>query len=219
MVIAGPSPWSGRRASMSGAPRGGALAVMVSGGRKPGSMGQARLSQGGTSAGISAGRGAYCPGGTVTRPVYAAQGGPRAAAVRPDPRRRGCDQGRRACPSGVGQAQVRTGTAAAPPLPCGARQRLRRGPGLHDGPGTAEAADPCCSWGCRHAIPSPSARHGPLPRGVADGDGMTRPAERCAYAAPRKNHPAGTCKAQENGDRNDRADRRKQLESLERIHI
>jgi hypothetical protein len=186
---------------------------MVSGGRKPGSMSHARLSQGGTPVGVSAGRGAYCPGGTGTRPEYAAQDAPRAAPVRPGRRRRGRDQGRSACPSGVGQKQVRTRTSrrtspvmrvkAAPPAG-------PRAPGW-TGHSRSRNGSPVAGVGGR-AIPSPSARHRladhsrpvqvvrpvgrstctgrewPAPRGVADGDGMTRPAR---SARTRQEKPPG----------------------------
>ena len=207
---------------------------MVSGGRKLGSMGQAGLSQGGTPAGVSAGRGACCPGGTGTRPVYAAQGAPRAVAVRPGRRRRGCDQGGRGCPGGVGQAEVRIGTGRRPSPAIRVKTAPPAGPRAPGWTGHSGSRRPLLWLGCGCAIPSPSARRGladhsrpvqvvrpagrstctarkwPAPRRVADGDGMTRPGQECAYA-PRKNHSAGTCKAQENGGGNDRADRRKQL--------
>jgi hypothetical protein len=116
------------------------------------------------------------------------------------------------------------------PLSCGSRQRLRRGLRLQDGPGTAEAGTALAwlGWGGR-AIPSPSARRGladhprpvqvvrpagrstctgrewPAPRRVADGDGMTRPGQECAYA-PRKT--TGTCKTQGNRGDNGRSGRK-----------
>ena len=189
---------------------------MVSGGRKPGSMGHARLSQGGTPAGVSAGRGTYCPGGTGTR---LASGAPRAAAVRPGHHRHGRDQRRRTCPGGVGQTQVRTGTGrrASPVMQVKAAPPAGpRAPGWTGHSGKAETRPVAGVVG--RAIPSPSARRGladhprpvqvvrpagrstctgrewPAPRRVADGDGMTRPGEERANA-PRKNH-ADTSKTQ-----------------------
>ena len=189
-----------------------ALAVMVSGGRKPGSMSQARLSQGGTPAGVSAGRGTCCPGGTGTRPVGAAQDAPRAAAVRPGCRRRRCDQGRRACRGGVGQAQVRTGTGRCGSPVMRVKAAPPAGPRAPGWPGRSGSREGSPVAGvCGRAIPPPSARRGlaghprpvqvvrparrstctgrewPAPRRVADGDGMTRPGQKCAYA-PQENH-------------------------------
>jgi hypothetical protein len=98
-----------------------------------------RLSQGGTPGDVTAGRGAYCPGETGTTPVYAAQGTPRAAAVRPGRQRRGCDQGRRACPGGVGQTQVRTGTGRRTVAVMWVRTVPPAEPRAPGWPGTAEA--------------------------------------------------------------------------------
>jgi hypothetical protein len=73
-----------------------------------------RLSQGGTQHGVTAGEGMRCPAGTRIRPPTPPWDALRTASVRPSRRRRGCDQARRACPGGVGQAEVRTGTGRCP---------------------------------------------------------------------------------------------------------
>lgn len=194
----------------------GRLAVTVSGGRKLGSMSHQGCPRAGHRSGITAGRGGCCPGGTPIRPVNAVGCAAHAAAVRTGRRRRGCDQGRRACPGGVGQAGVRTG----PGRRTVAVMRVRAAPPARPrAPGWTGSSrrQPLLWLGCGRAIPPPSARAGlagharpvqvvrpvgrstctgrawPAPRRVADGDGMTRPGEKCAYA-PSGKPPAGTGK-------------------------
>ena len=138
----------------------------------------------------------------------------RAAAVRPAQRRHGYHQRRSGCPGGVGQPEVRTGTGLCAVAVMRVKTVPPAGPRAPGWTGHSRR-QPCLWLRSGRAIPSPSARRGladhsrpvqvvrpagrstctgrewPAPRGVADGDGMTRPGQECAYA-PRKNHPEST---------------------------
>ena len=231
MVIAGPSPWGDRRASMSRSPaQTGALAVMVSG---AGSRGQW------ASPGCPrAGHQPVFPLAAVPT-VRAGQGPrryppPRRPSVRPPCGPAGADAavtsiGAPVPVGGTGGSQDRNrssqrrrhaGQTAPPPGP--------RAPGW---PGHSRSRSASVAGVGGRAIPSPSARRGladhprpvqvvrpagrstctgrerPAPRRVADGDGMTRPGQECAYA-PRENHRRASVKARENGVSNDSTGRR-----------
>ena len=229
MVIAGPSRWGGRHASMNGAPCG----------RGAGGHGFR-----GQEAGID-GPGQVVPG-RGTRRCFRWQGCVLSGWDRDQGgiRRPGCP----ACGPAVAGGAV---TWAGVPVPVGwdswksgpaARRALSvvrartappagpRAPGW-TGPGGSREGCPVAGVGGR-AIPPPSARHGladrprpvqvvrpagrftctgrerPAPRRVADGDGMTRPRREVRVRAPGKTTLTSTSKNSGNGDGNDCADRR-----------